>query len=179
MDLNKPASTSEIEPCIDSGIALGGQLYARIGDQLHDMDLFSEADGYASFHDADTAAEVDAAFRSQRRIAIGYFVVFLAGVLGVALGTVFSSWATEGRVFGGFSPSFLMTGVGLYVFFLAVGAAAASLANGVDDRMLGASSIPPPKQPSRPRQTGSRATRSPTTKSPTTKSSTMGREDGR
>lgn len=100
--------------------------------------------GFSSFHDVDTSAEVDAAFRSQRRIAVTYFVLFLVVVGGVALVTVSSSWATADRVLGGFSPSFLMTAIGLYLFFVVVGVAAASLANGVDDRMLGADSLPGP-----------------------------------
>ncbi len=103
---------------------------------------FSGPSGYSSFHDVDTLAEVDAAFRSQRRIAIGYATLFLIGVLGVAVGTVSSSWSTDSRVFGGFSPSFLMTAFGLYIFFVVIGIAAASLANGVDERMMGASSLP-------------------------------------
>ncbi len=99
-------------------------------------------EGYASFHDADTSAEVDAAFRSQRRIAVAYCTFFLLGVLGVAAGTVTSSWATTDRVLGGFSPSFLMMAIGLYIFFVIIGLAAATLANAVDDRMMGASSLP-------------------------------------
>lgn len=109
------------------------------GGQRSDL---SGPGGYSSFHDVDTSAEVDAAFRSQRRIAVGYVTVFLIGVLGVAVGTVSSSWSTDSRVFGGFSPSFLMTAFGLYIFFVVIGLAAASLANGVDDRMMGASSLP-------------------------------------
>jgi hypothetical protein len=99
-------------------------------------------DEYSSFHDVDTSAEVDAAFRSQRRIALTYFVVFVLVLVGVAVATVTSGWATADGLVGGFSPSFLMTAVGLYLFFVLLGAAAAGLANGVDDRMLGASSLP-------------------------------------
>lgn len=98
-------------------------------------------DGFASFHDVDTEAEVDAAFRSQRRIAASYCVIFLVGVLGVAAATVWLDWSTTTKIVGGFSPSFLMAGVGLYLFFVVIGVAAASLANGADERMLGASSL--------------------------------------
>lgn len=105
-----------------------------------DHRAFSE-DGFASFHDVDTAAEVDAAFRSQRRIALSYSAIFLVGVLGVAAATVWLDWSTADRVLGGFSPSFLMAAFGLYLFFVTIGLAAASLANGIDDRMMGASSL--------------------------------------
>ncbi len=110
-----------------------------------DVWLLNE-DGYSSFHDVDTPADVDAAFRSQRRIAVAYFVVFVVVVAGVAAVTVASDWATSGRVLGGFSPSFLAAAVGLYVLFVALGIAAAGLANGVDDRMMGADSLPPPRR---------------------------------
>lgn len=106
-----------------------------------------DLDGYSSFHDVDTSAEVDAAFRSQRRIAVAYFMLFVVVLAGVAVGTVASGWATSQGLPGGFSPSFLMTAVGLYLFFVAVGLAAASLANAVDDRMLGADSLPNPGPP--------------------------------
>lgn len=109
--------------------------------ELDDL-VFGVEDGYSTFHDVDTSAEVDAAFRSQRRIAIGYFVVFLIGLVGVGLSIVFSRWAIGNRVFGGFSPSFLLAAVGLYGFFVIVAVAAATLANGVDNQMLGASSLP-------------------------------------
>lgn len=100
--------------------------------------------GFASFHDVDTEAEVDAAFRSQRRIAVSYCMLFLVGVLGVAAATVWLEWSTTERVFGGFSPSFLMAAVGLYLFFVVIGVAAASLANGIDERMMGADSLADP-----------------------------------
>lgn len=103
---------------------------------------FSDPGGYATFHDVDTSAEVDAAFRSQRRIAVAYCVLFLVGVLGVAAVMVSSNWANTDGLLGGFSPSFLMTAIGLYLFFVIIAVAAASLANGVDERMMGASSLP-------------------------------------
>lgn len=114
------------------------------GYALHDVDdpVFGVEDGYSSFHDVDTSAEVDATFRSQRRIAIGYFVVFLIGLVGLGLSIVFSGWAIGNRVLGGFSPSFLLAAVGLYGFFVIVAVAAATLANGVDNQMLGPSSLP-------------------------------------
>lgn len=125
---------------MDDGVAVKESLAADVDMTVGDV---FEA-GYSSFNDTDTSPEVDAAFRSQRRIAVGYFLLFLVGVLGVAIGTVWSGWATNGRVFGGFSPSFLMTAIGLYLFFVVVGVAAATLANTVDERMLGATSVPRP-----------------------------------
>jgi hypothetical protein len=87
----------------------------------------------------DTPAEVDATFRTQRRIALGYYVVFLVLTLAVPALTVVLDWWWQGRVVGGMSPSFLMAAVGLYVIFLALSLAAATLATAVEDRMLGRS----------------------------------------
>ena len=100
-------------------------------------DDFISADGYSSFNDVDTPAEVDAVFRIQRRIAFGHFAVFLVVTLGVGFTLVGLQWAAESQVFGGFSPGFALAGIGLYVFFVVIGVAAASLANGVEDRMMG------------------------------------------
>jgi hypothetical protein len=86
---------------------------------------------------ADTTAEVDATFRTERRIAVGYFLVFLVATLLVPALTLVLEWWSEGRVIGGMSPVFLMTAVGLYVFFFLLALAAASLASTVEDRMLG------------------------------------------
>ncbi len=136
--------------------------HSRDGEPLdsgHDDPPF-DAGGYSSFHDVDTLAEVDAAFRSQRRIAVGYFALFLIGILGLALGTVRSTWATTGRVLGGFSPSFMMTAIGLYGFFVVIAMAAAGLANAVDRRMLGASSLEAHDRPvNRRRRSARRAAR--------------------
>ena len=107
------------------------------------FDLDGAGDGYASFEDADSPAEVDAVFRIQRRIALAHFFVFISVTLGVGLALVGLQWAAESRVFGGFSPGFIMAAVGLYLFFVVVGVAAASLANAVEDRMMGARSLPP------------------------------------
>lgn len=85
----------------------------------------------------DTAAEVDATFRTQRRIATTYGLVFFAVTLSVPVLTVVLEWWTEGRLLGGMSPAFAMTAIGLYVVFFALGVAASSLASTVEDRMLG------------------------------------------
>jgi hypothetical protein len=107
----------------------------------------SSADGYASFGDADTPAEVDAVFRLQRRIAVAHFVTFMFVTLGVSVAIVTLDWAASSRVFGGFSPGFVLAAIGLYFFFVIVAVAAASLANSIEDRMMGAGSLPsePPR----------------------------------
>lgn len=115
-------------------------------DRLDHLDLDTARAGYASFDDADTPAEVDAVFRIQRRIAIAHFFVFISVTLGVGLALVGLKWAGESEVFGGFSPGFAMAAIGLYLFFVVVGIAAASLANAVEDRMMGARSLPPESQ---------------------------------
>lgn len=85
----------------------------------------------------DTAAEVDAAFRTLRRIAITYFLLFLLVVAAFPVLTLTLSWWTEARVIGNLSPAFLTAAVGLYVVFAVVGVAAATLSSSVESRMLG------------------------------------------
>ena len=85
----------------------------------------------------DGPAEVDATFRTQRRVAVGYFVVFLLVTLTVPALTLVLDWWWQGRVIGGMSPNFLMAAGGLYVFFFVLAVAAATLATAVEDRMLG------------------------------------------
>jgi hypothetical protein len=86
--------------------------------------------------DFDTTAEVDATFRTQRRVAVGYFVVFLAVILAVPALTLVLGWWSSGRI-AGMSPNFLMAAGGLYVVFFLVALAASSLADAIEDRMLG------------------------------------------
>lgn len=88
-------------------------------------------------HEFDAPAEVGAAFATQRRVAIAYFSVFLLVTFAVPMLTVSLDWWTQARVIGGMSPSFLFAGVGLYLFFLGLGLAAATLADTIERRMLG------------------------------------------
>ena len=85
----------------------------------------------------DLPAEVDASARVVRRVAVGYFTVFLVVVLAVPGLTVALDWWSKGRLIGGMSPYFVMAAVGLYVFFFVLAVAAATLANAVEQRMLG------------------------------------------
>lgn len=85
----------------------------------------------------DLPAEVDATVRVVRRVALGYFTVFLVAVLAVPGLTVALDWWSQGRVIGGMSPNFVMAAVGLYVVFFVLAIAAAMLANAVEQRMLG------------------------------------------
>ena len=85
----------------------------------------------------DTPAEVDATFRTLRRVAIGYFALFLVAITGVPALTLALGWWSEGRLIGGMSPSFVMAAFGLYVFFFVIGLAAATLSTAVEARMLG------------------------------------------
>lgn len=135
---------------LDDDLSLGDDLSfydspfgeAIFDDLVADVDGYPSAGEYSSFHDVDTSAEVDAAFRSQRRIAVGHFTVFVIGIVGLGLSILFSEWAISDRVLGGFSPSFLLAAIGLYGLFVIIAVAGASLANGVDNKMLGASSLP-------------------------------------
>lgn len=95
------------------------------------------AEGLSELQEYDAPAEVDAAFVTQRRIAVGYCLVFLLVTFAIPVLTVSSGWWINARVVGGMSPSFLMAGVVLYLFFVALGLAAATLADGSEDRMLG------------------------------------------
>lgn len=92
--------------------------------------------------DHDTPAEVDATFRTQRRIAVGYFLLFFAVTIAVPALTLVLDWWSTGRVFGAMSPNFVMAAVGLYVFFFLLAVAASSLASAVEDRMLGGQGWP-------------------------------------
>ena len=85
----------------------------------------------------DGPAEVDAAARTQRRIALGYGLVFVVATLSVPLLSLALPWWSGARLVGGMSPSFVVVAVGLYLFFLVLGIAAATLARSVEDRMLG------------------------------------------
>jgi hypothetical protein len=120
----------------------GGWAEDEATDDDMEQEFARQIDGFSSFHDADELPDVDAAFRSQRRIAVAYFAVFATGIVGAAAVTTSSRWAVADRVLGGFSPSFLIAAVAIYVFVVVLGLAAATLANGVDDRMLGAGLIP-------------------------------------
>ncbi|MCM4078555.1 hypothetical protein [Paractinoplanes hotanensis] len=87
--------------------------------------------------ESDTPAEVDAAFRTLRRVAIGYFAVFLVAITAVPALSVTLVWWSDSRLIGGMSPGFVMAAFGLYVFFFLIGLAAATLSTAVEARMLG------------------------------------------
>lgn len=85
----------------------------------------------------DTPAEVDAAFRTQRRVAVTYFVVFLAFVAAFPVLDMTLDWWLESRLVGNLSPGFLSVAAGLFVIFAGIGIAAATLSSSVEHRMLG------------------------------------------
>ncbi|TWE29344.1 hypothetical protein [Prauserella muralis] len=85
----------------------------------------------------DAPADVDATFRTVRRVAVGHFLVFLGVVVAVPILTLTVAWWSDGRLIGGMTPSFVMAAAGLYVFFFVLAVAAATLSNAVEDRMLG------------------------------------------
>lgn len=92
----------------------------------------------------DTPAEIDATFRTLRRVAVGYVTVFLLAITGVPALTLTLDWWSQGRLISGMSPGFVMAAFGLYVFFLLLGLAAATLATAVESRMLGGPGEPEP-----------------------------------
>lgn len=85
----------------------------------------------------DTPAEVDAAFRTLRRIAFTYSIVFLVVVAAFPMLALSVDWWLESRLIGSLSPGFLTVAVGLYAVFAAIGIAAATLSSSVEQRMLG------------------------------------------
>lgn len=100
-------------------------------------DDFGRASADASPEVQDTPAEVDAVFRTQRRISATYFIVFLLLVAAFPVLTMTLDWWSEARVVGNLSPGFLTAGIGLYVVFALIGIAAATLSSSVEARMLG------------------------------------------
>jgi hypothetical protein len=87
----------------------------------------------------DAPAEVVAAARTQRRIALGYGLVFALGIVASPVLSLTLPWWSGARLLGGMSPNFVAVAGGIYAFFLALGIAAASLARSVEGRMLGSS----------------------------------------
>ncbi|MVT26359.1 hypothetical protein GNZ21_08325 [Nesterenkonia alkaliphila] len=85
----------------------------------------------------DTPAEVDAAFRTLRRIAFTYFAVFLVVVAAFPVLSLTLDWWLDSRLIGSLSPGFLTVAVGLYAVFAGIGIAAATLSSSVEQRMLG------------------------------------------
>ena len=87
----------------------------------------------------DAPAEVAASARTQRRIALGYGLLFALGIFAAPVLSLTLPWWSGARLTGGMSPGFVVAAGGLYAFFLALGVAAASLARSVEVRMLGTS----------------------------------------
>jgi hypothetical protein len=108
---------------------------AGTGDRAVGSGAEDAAGGLAS--SVDTLAEVEATVQTQRRSAVGYGLVFLLVTGAVPVLTLVLPWWSESRLAGGLSPNFLVAAVGLYLFFLGLGIAAASLAGAIEERMLG------------------------------------------
>ena len=96
------------------------------------------------YDEADTAAEVDAAFRAQRRTAVLGFLVFAAATFGAVGLTIAGGWWTDLAVADGLSPAFLVAALGAYLLFVAVGILVARRANRIERSMLG---VVPPSEP--------------------------------
>lgn len=109
-----------------------GRLAPRPGPLGYDT-----SGGFGPTDDFDSPSEVDATFFTQRRVAFGYGLLFLIVVLGAPALNIVLGWWTSARLLGGMSPSFALLAVGLYAFFFVLALAAASLANAVEDAMLG------------------------------------------
>lgn len=99
-----------------------------------------DPDPEVAFEEFDRDAEVAATAATQRRAALGYAAVFLLVTFAVPVLNLALPWWSQARLVGGLSPSFVVAAAGLYVFFLGLGVAAATLARSVEDRMLGEAS---------------------------------------
>lgn len=95
-------------------------------------------DGHADWaEDVDTPDEVDAAYRSQLRAAVGHFLLFSLVVGGCLVAVLTLSWWTESRAISGLSPGYVVVGGGFYLAFVAIAVSGATLANGIEDSMMG------------------------------------------
>lgn len=89
------------------------------------------------FEPDDTPAEVAAAFRTQRRVAVAYLLLFLAITVSIPVLNALVDWWTDGRLLGGISPAFAVSTVGLYGVIITIGVLGARVADQVERRMLG------------------------------------------
>jgi hypothetical protein len=94
-------------------------------------------DPVAAGVDVDAPTEVDATVATQRRTAVSYAAIFLLVTGAVPVLTLVLPWWNEARLAGGLSPNFVVAAGGLYLFFLGLGIAAATLARSIEERMLG------------------------------------------
>lgn len=85
----------------------------------------------------DTPAEVDAAFRTLRRVAGTYFAIFLLVIVSFPVLTMTLQWWTASRVVGDLSPAFVTAAAGLYLFFAVLGVVTSLRSSAVESRMLG------------------------------------------
>lgn len=85
----------------------------------------------------DTATEVSAAFRTQRRVATAYLVLFLGVIVMIPVLNSLVGWWTTGRLLGGISPAFAWSTAGLYLVIITIGVLGARVADQVERRMLG------------------------------------------
>ncbi|CAN5297365.1 hypothetical protein BH23ACT9_BH23ACT9_03920 [soil metagenome] len=85
----------------------------------------------------DTPAEVTAAFRTQRRVAVAYLLLFLGISLLIPVLNALAGWWTDGRLLGGISPAFAVSAGGLYLIIITIGVLGARVADQVERRMLG------------------------------------------
>ena len=86
----------------------------------------------------DTPAEVDAVFRSQRRAAAAHFLIFCLIIGGAVAAMLSLSWWTNSSALTGLSPAFVVVGGGIYLAFVGIAVSAATLANSVEETMMGA-----------------------------------------
>lgn len=106
-------------------------------DDHEDLDAPLIFDDGSSSDDFDSPAEVEAAFRAQRRVALSYAGLFGVVILAVPALSLVVGWWSDSRLLVGMSPAFGMAAVGLYLVFFVIALSARSLADDVEDQMLG------------------------------------------
>ena len=114
-----------------------------MGASSRRMATFSDPDsalpGPARRHDPerDTLDKVDACFRTQRRVAVAAFALFIGVTLALPALAVVVHWGAGTPVFGGMSLSFAMAALGIYAFLFVLALAMGHVANTLEDVMLG------------------------------------------
>lgn len=85
----------------------------------------------------DSPAEIDAIFRSQRRLGLLYGSAFLLVTMTIPVLTLTSRYWTSTPVLGGFSLNFLVVAALYHVVYGLIGAGYALQANRLEQELLG------------------------------------------
>lgn len=87
----------------------------------------------------DSEAEIEAVFRSQRRLSLTYGAIFLGITLTIPVLVLVSPYWTSTPVLAGFSPSFLAVALFYHFLYVLIGAGYSLQANRLEEELLGQS----------------------------------------